>query len=301
MKKIVLILTIIILFLSLILFFIFSNKAVFLLSTNSSLNFNKDFSLLLLGKPGPGYIGSENTDSIMVIYYNHKKNKIFIIPIPRDLVIYDERGNLQKINALYPEGKLTLLLKKISDFTGLEIKNYLAVDLDLVLKLIDEIGGIEINLENPVTDAVTLYTLPVGKQKINGYLAELVIRSRYNQEGDFFRIKNQMKIVSALKEKIVSLDSNQKLSLIRFLERNKYHWHTNLEKRELLNLILQIKDLKKLEMIPIIVDFNSGLLSSNYFTVYNTSNVYGIYPKDGIDKFDKIKIYIWSKINEKLR
>lgn len=300
MKKIVLILTII-LFLLLILFFVFSNKAVFLLSSNSSLNFNKDFSLLLLGKPGPGYIGSENTDSIMVIYYSYKKNKIFIIPIPRDLVVYDEKGNLQKINALYSESKLTLLFKKISDFTGLEIKNYLAVDLDLVLKLIDEIGGIEINLEHPVTDAVTLYTLPAGKQKINGYLAELIIRSRYNQEGDFFRIKNQMKIISALKEKIINLDSNQKLSLIRFLERNKYHWQTNLEKKEILSLILQIKDLKGLEIIPIVIDFNSGLLSSNYFTVYNTLNVYGIYPKDGIDKFDKIKIYIWSKINEKLR
>jgi LCP family protein required for cell wall assembly len=299
MNKIFLILGFI--FILVFLFFLFSANTFFFISNGNSLNFNKNFTLLLLGKPGPGYRGSENTDAIAVLYYDSLKNKLFIIPISRDLIVYDERGNLQKINSLYSEKRINTLLDKVSDFTGLEVKNYLAVDLNLVLKLIDKLNGIEIYLDEPVVDAVTLYTLPLGKQKLNGYLAELVLRSRYNREGDFFRMKNQTKVIMALKEKIGDLGTAEKLSLIQFLENNKYYWQTNLDKKDIFALLFQIKDLKSLEIVPIIIDFETGLLKSNYFQINGTSGVYGIYPSEGVDNFDKIKIYLWSKIKENLK
>jgi LCP family protein required for cell wall assembly len=185
MKRKILILSI---FLALILISIFflSSQSTFLINNFSFLLSPGDFSLLLLGKPGPGYIGSENTDSIMVLYYSQKNNKIFLIPIPRDLIVKDEDGNLEKINALYEKKKINLLIKKAEEFTGLRIKNYLAVDLKLITSLVDFLGGLEVDLDEPVTDAVTLYTIPPGKQKLNGDLIELVLRSRYHPEGDFF-------------------------------------------------------------------------------------------------------------------
>jgi LCP family protein required for cell wall assembly len=298
-------------FLLIFLFFAFSfllifNSKSFLVSRNVFLEniflknvfskTNKDISLLILGKPGPGYIGSENTDSIVVAYYNFDKNTLFLIPIPRDLVVYDENNKLKKINSLYGEKKISLLLKKVSEFTGLDIKNYFVVDLDLVTKLIDKIGGIEIYLDEPVIDAVTLYSIPAGKQNLNGYLVELVLRSRYHPEGDFFRIKNQLKILSALKDKIINSDLGQKLSLVQFLEENKYHWETNLTKKEFLSLFWKIKDQQKLKIIPIVIDLKTELLVSEYFPLENGEEMYGIYPRGGIDNFEKIKIYLWSKI-----
>jgi hypothetical protein len=53
--------------------FLFSSEGTIIINNFSSLFSPGDFSLLLLGKPGPGYIGSENTDSIMVLYYSQKK------------------------------------------------------------------------------------------------------------------------------------------------------------------------------------------------------------------------------------
>jgi LCP family protein required for cell wall assembly len=285
-------------FLTLILISLFflSSQSTFLINNFSFLLNPGDFSLLLLGKPGPGYIGSENTDSIMVVYYSQKNNKVFLIPIPRDLVVKDENGNLEKINALYEKKKVNLLLRKAEEFTGLRIRNYLAVDLKLITSLVDFLGGLEIDLDEPVTDAVTLYTIPAGKQKLNGDLIELVLRSRYHPEGDFFRQKNQVKVIIALKNKINSLSSEEKLSLMKFLESKKYFYQTNMSKQELLSLAMKIEDLKNLEIEPIILSTKNGLLSSGYFNIYNTENVYGLYPSSGIDNYDKIKFYFQSKI-----
>jgi hypothetical protein len=69
-----------------------------------------------------------------------------------------------------------------------------------------------------------------------------------------------------------------------------------MSKQELLGLAMKIKDLKNLEIEPIILSTKNGLLSSGYFNIYNTKNVYGIYPSSGIDNYDKIKLYLQSKI-----
>jgi LCP family protein required for cell wall assembly len=295
MKRKILILSIFLVLILISLFF-FSSQSTFLINNFSSLFRFGNFSLLLLGKPGPGYIGSENTDSIMVLYYSQKNNKIYLIPIPRDLIVKDENNDLEKINALYEKKKINLLLKKAEEFTGLRIKNYLAVDLKLITSLVDFLGGLEVDLDEPVTDAVTLYSIPAGKQKLNGDLIELVLRSRYHPEGDFFRQKNQIKVIIALKNKINSLNPEEKLSLMKFLEDKSYFYQTNMSKQELLSLFINIKDLKNLEIEPIILSTKNGLLSSGYFNIYNTENVYGIYPSSGIDNYDKIKFYFQSKI-----
>jgi len=295
MKRKILILSIFLVLILISLFF-FSSQDTFLINNFSSLFSSGDFSLLLLGKPGPGYIGSENTDSIMVLYYSKKNNKVFLIPIPRDLIVKNENGDLEKINALYGKKKINLLLRKAEEFTGLRIKNYFAIDLKLITSLVDFLGGLEIDLDEPVTDAVTLYTLPAGRQKLNGDLVELVLRSRYHPEGDFFRQKNQIKVIIAFKNKINSLNSEEKLSLMKFLENKNYLYQTNMSKQELLSLVINIKDLKNLEIEPIILSTKNGFLSFGSFNIYNTENVYGLYPSLGIDNYDKIKFYFQSKI-----
>jgi LCP family protein required for cell wall assembly len=295
MKRKILILAIFLAFI-LISFFSFFSQSTLLINNFFFLFSPGDFSLLILGKPGPGYIGSENTDSIMVMYYSQKNNKVFLIPIPRDLIVKDENGNLEKINALYGKKKVNLLLRKAEEYTGLKIKNYLAVDLKLITSLVDFFGGLEVDLDEPVTDAITLYTIPAGKQHLNGDLIELVLRSRYHPEGDFFRQKNQIKVIKALKNKIESLTPEEKLALIRFVENEKYFYQTNMSKQELLSLATKIKDLKNLKIEPMILNTKNGLLSSDYFNIYNTENVYGLYPSSGIDNYDKIKFYFQSKI-----
>jgi LCP family protein required for cell wall assembly len=283
------------LILILFLFFFTSSKTLLINNFTSFLS-SDDFAVLILGKPGAGYIGSENTDSIALGYYSKKYNKVFLIFIPRDLVVKNDSGELEKINALYGAKKMNTLLNKVEDFTGIKVKNYVVVDLNLIKSLVDFLGGLEVELDEPVTDAITLYTLNKGKHVLNGDLIELVLRSRYNSEGDFFRQGNQAKVLKALKDKVASLSLEEKVNLIKFLDSRKYDWQTNLSKQEIFNLFLKIKDIQSLSIEPIIFKIRNGLLASGYFDIYNSKNVYGIYPKAGIDNYDKIRFYIKSII-----
>ncbi len=281
------------LFLVIVLFTVYGSTEMLFFSSMKLLT--SDLNLLLLGKPGPGYIAPENTDSIMVVHYSHSKNKLFIIPVPRDLIVRNEEGSLEKINAFYEKKKIDFLLEKVSNYTGFKVKNYLVFDLTLVKNLIDFLGGVDIVLKEPVVDPVSFYTLSSGKHHLDSYLMELVLRSRYNSRGDFFRLENQIETIKDIKDKMVNLDSEGKIKLFRLFEQNSSHWESNLKKENLVKIFLQIRNIKNLEIVPLVIDLNSGLLQSGNFQVYNTNNVFGIYPKLGVDNYEDIKNYIQSR------
>lgn len=257
---------------------------------------NKEINILLLGKPGANYIGGENTDSILIAHYNLEKKHLILIPIPRDLVVYNSKNNLVKINSLYAEKEIETLLKKASDYSGLKIRKYIAFDIYLVESLVDYLGGLEVEIKEPVIDAVTFYTIYPGKKLLNGDLIELVLRSRHHPEGDFFRIKNQIEVIKALKDKIISLSEKDKTKILKFFLDNKNHWQTNLTLEEIYNLASIKNDLNQIKIDYLLLDTKNGFLTSNYFTINNTNGVYGIYPKLGIDNYSGIQQYLRSRI-----
>jgi anionic cell wall polymer biosynthesis LytR-Cps2A-Psr (LCP) family protein len=90
MKKTILIFVLFIL-LSLLFYVVFeflnTSKKIFVFNSNLIEIFKVDDSkaILFLGKMGGSHYGAENTDAMLVIYI--KNNKIFIIHIPRDLIV----------------------------------------------------------------------------------------------------------------------------------------------------------------------------------------------------------------------
>lgn len=271
--------------------FVYSNK------NNWGINRTKEINLLFLGKPGPGYIGSENTDTIFVVHFKlENPKKIYIISIPRDLVVFNHKGELKKINSLYAEKDIKTLLKVVSEYTGLDVKKYVVFDLYLVKILADALGGIEVVLDEPVADALSLYTIPPGKRILRGDDLELVLRSRYNPEGDFFRIKNQIKVLEGLKNKLISLSSKDRIFLLKLLQKNKAHWESNLTLEEIYSLVSLENELKKAEIKHILFTTKDGPLTSGYFTIENSDGVYGIYPKLGINNFSGVREYLRAEL-----
>jgi len=260
---------------------------------------DKEYNILLLGKPGYGYIGGENTDSIIALHFSLKNtNKIYLIPIPRDLIIINKKGELEKINMLYSEGEIDYLLNKISEITGLEFKKYFIYDLYFVLNLAEVLGGIEVNLDDYVIDAVSFYTISPGKRVLRGDDLELVLRSRHFPEGDFKRIKNQIEVIKGLKNKFFSLSNKEKIEIIKFAFKNKNHWQTNIGYDEIYFLLSQSDKFKNAQIKTILLTNKNGFFTSGYFKIKNTEGVYGIYPKLGLENFSAIREYIRSEIKK---
>lgn len=89
----------------------------------------------------------------------------------------------------------------------MDIDYYAKVNFTTLTKLIDLLGGVEV--ENPVAfNSVGGYYFPQGSVQMNGEMALAYSRERYNlAEGDFDRGKNQVRVMTGIIKKLLSTET----------------------------------------------------------------------------------------------
>ncbi len=129
--------------------------------------------------------GGKLTDTIIVATYDPKNQKASLLSIPRDTFVgkNPQTGTgSDKINALYQKSP-EKTLAKVNEITGLDIKYYMVIDNQALIKLVDVIGGvnfyvpIDMVYDDPTQDLHI--NLKEGQQKLNGDKAEQLLRYRH--------------------------------------------------------------------------------------------------------------------------
>lgn len=269
------------------------------------------------------------TDSIIVINYNFKTNKISTMSVPRD--IWD--ANIEeKINAAYAVGGcnkgcstfsqndgLTLAKAEIGSITGLPIQYAGVVNFDGFKELIDYVGGIDVNVEHSFVDhhypidgkendlcggdptyACRYQTISFtkGKTHMDGKTSLIFVRSRYAEgdEGtDFAREARQQKVIEALKNKLISLMKKPDIKTYNQL----YSLFNNIVNRDITNQQMAIimkniifKGMPTQQKIA----FDS-LLDNPVMTPNKYGGGWVLIPTDGDGNFDHIHKYIQCQIS----
>lgn len=248
---------------------------------------NDRINILLLGIGGKGHDGGLLTDTIMLASIKPSENKVSLLSIPRDLSVPIEGMGWQKINSVnaYAEMKNPgsgglAISQTVSDLFQIPIDYYLTVDFTGFEKIIDDLGGVKINVENTFDD----YKYPIlgnedapweerwehlhiekGEQAMDGKLALKYVRSRhaYGVEGsDFARSRRQQKILEAVKEKVLSLNILFKPTTIsKMISDIADNYQSNLKVWELVKLWNLAKSIKSENIINRVLDNSpSGLL-----------------------------------------
>ena len=145
------------------------------------------FSVLLLGS-------SQNmTDTIMVFKYNPQTQNAYLLSIPRDTFIGDNKNYARaadKINSVYQGKYPEKILAAVNKVTGLDLQHYVLVDTQALKALVDAIGGVyfDVPIDMKYTDKKQgLYiNLKAGYQLLDGNKAEQVVRFRHNQDGSSY-------------------------------------------------------------------------------------------------------------------
>lgn len=190
-----------------------------LLSVLSDTKDNEPFYALLLGidkdedraeskEYGPSD-GAYRSDTIMLTRIDPKNRKITLISIPRDTYVDMGKHGKQKINAAYSVGGAAYATQVISKFAGVKIAHYAEVDMDGFAKVVDTIGGVDVDLPVPVRDPdYTEINLPAGKQHIDGYTAAQLGRARHAYDkygdGDTYRAANQRMLIGCILKSVLS-------------------------------------------------------------------------------------------------
>lgn len=152
--------------------------------------------------------GTYRTDSIILARVDPLSAKLTLVSIQRDtLVDLDEHGK-QKINAAYTYGGASLLIKAVSDLAGVKISHYAEIDFDSFTSVVDDLGGIDVNVPIDLDDDYAGIHLKAGEQTIDGAQALGLCRARHAYDkygsGDYYRTSNQRMVLGAILKKALS-------------------------------------------------------------------------------------------------
>lgn len=208
----------------------------------------KEIKVLLLGISTD--TEAELTDTIIVASYNPNTQKANLLSIPRDTFTGKNAKRAvasQKINSLYNINKTPdKTLAAVNELTGLDIKYYVIVKTEALIKLVDAIGGVKFNVPMRMKYTDTSQNLVIdleeGEQLIDGNKAEQLLRFRHNDyqkgvgmtsypseygDNDFGRMRTQRDfIIATLKQ---TLKPSNIFKIGQILEIANENVDTNLE------------------------------------------------------------------------
>lgn len=169
--------------------------------------------------------GLMNTDTIMLLSFDHDTGETTMISIPRD---FYSRKHATRINAIYAFTKerdqsdpFRYLKEEVSAVTGLEIHYFTTIKFDTFQDIVDEFNGIEVCPEDSFTAQYpnensrggsqwVYHSFEEGCQTVTGEKALVYARFRYVSKGpsslasDFSRARRQQEVIEAVKDKALS-------------------------------------------------------------------------------------------------
>lgn len=156
-----------------------------------------------------------NSDVMMLASVNKEKQSITLCSFLRDSYTYFEsssgKGYYSKLNAAFSYGGADCLVKAIENNYKIAIDYFVAVDFSAFQKVIDEIGGVTLDVTQAEAKAMENYGnisgIPYGDDVLlNGEQALLFARMRnIYASGDVKRTENQREVINAIIKKTKDL------------------------------------------------------------------------------------------------
>lgn len=156
--------------------------------------------ILLLGsdaRPGEEITG-QRADSIHLLAINPAKAKATIVGFPRDSYVPIPGFGTNKINAAMVNGGPQLMVQTVEGLTGVTIDYWALTWFEGFTKMIDDIGGLSMNVPFDVFDSFARAAITAGQQVLDGRAALAFARARHAlPAGDFGRSENQGRLMVA--------------------------------------------------------------------------------------------------------
>jgi polyisoprenyl-teichoic acid--peptidoglycan teichoic acid transferase len=165
------------------------------------------------------------TDTMMLVSVDPDTGKTAMLSFPRDIsnfALYGGGIYSGKINSLmtyarlhpaqFPDGGLPTLAKEIGYLAGVPVQYFAAINLEGFQKMIDLVGGVDVDNPKPIDDPVYDwfdgthgFHLAAGPVHLDGRIGLAYVRSRYGAgDSDFTRAARQQQVLSALRKKLIT-------------------------------------------------------------------------------------------------
>jgi len=175
---------------------------------NSSIAVPTDLQFMLVigsdARPGED-IRRTNGDSIHLIAVNPRTFEGTIVGFPRDAWVEIPGRGTGKMNSALAMGGPSLMVDTVRRLTGLPIQYYALTGFQGLQKLVDDLGGVNVQVSQRMNDRFSGAFFEAGWHKFNGAQALAFTRNRYDTpNGDFGRSSNHGVLIQAAMGKIRS-------------------------------------------------------------------------------------------------
>lgn len=221
----------------------------------------KSMNIALFGLDRRSKEEKSRADSIMVANINFETKTINLVSILRDTLVDIKGHGKDKLNHSYAYGGPELSMETINSNFDLDINKYVSVDFFSLAKVIDIIGGVDINLKDYEANQInqnlneinsieklpkeTDYIQGSGLKNLNGRQAVAYCRIRKEGNGDYERTQRQRNVLKAILLKYEKLDSGKRFEV-------------GMEMMSQVNTNIPINDIK---------DLQNKILSDKDFTI----------------------------------
>jgi LCP family protein required for cell wall assembly len=215
---------------------------------------------------------SYRTDTMMLVSIDPVSNSIGILSLPRDLyVVIPGYASRQRINSAMVFGEVnragsgpSLMMATVQNNFGIRVNEFLAMDFQAFIDIVDAIGGIDITIDYTINDpqypnlnyGYDPFYLPAGSHHLMGYDALRFSRTRHG-DSDIRRAERQQQAIFAIRDRILNLDMVSPLLaqspiLWNSLQDNLY---TGLSFEQIIQLALFVKDVPRQNITTGVVDY----------------------------------------------
>lgn len=172
---------------------------------------SKVFNIYISGIDTYGSISTVSRSDVNIIMtVNMNTHKILLTTTPRDAYVKIPDGGADQYDKLTHAGiyGVETSEKTLENLYGIKIDYYARINFTSFLKLIDQLGGVTVHNDQAFTSLHGKFDFPVGDIQMNSEQALGFVRERYSLDGgDNERGKNQEKVISAIVNKLASLNS----------------------------------------------------------------------------------------------
>ena len=161
-----------------------------------------------------------NTDSIIIVSLNNETREIKLLSVYRDTLLDVGNGNIQKCNSAYRRGGAKQAINMLNQCLDMNIQKYVTVNWSIVSEVIDQLGGVEVEVTEAEMNAMNkfikgtakvagkkavLITEP-GVQTLDGVQATTYARIRKGVGDDYARTGRQRELIELALKKAIKSD-----------------------------------------------------------------------------------------------
>lgn len=181
------------------------------LAVNQEVSDERIINIALYGVDSRNQDYQGRSDAILVASMDRKTGKLKLVSVARDTYVSVPGYYDTKINHAYAYGGPELAIRTLNENFGLDITDYVTVNFDSLAEIIDEMGGVMVDVTEAERQQVNAYLLAGAPLQETGYInlngPQAVSYSRIRKiDSDTMRASRQREVLASLFEKAKQID-----------------------------------------------------------------------------------------------